>query len=146
MKGNVKTPSYLKLVIKLILVILVLGFWYFVGSSLLAFVAEGNDFFHNKADIRRSCDYSFYDKEFGRLKEMFSIYSMEEPEFDIYREAVKGYEDYQTYRMYEKAAEKGVDGAERLAEEYRQKVLDNAKNCADPKNQKDLDSYVDNIS
>lgn len=140
------SPSIWKMVLKVLAILFTVVFWYSMADSCIEYILDRNDFYYNKADIKRSCDYYYYDKNFGGLQELFRLYSMDEPEFDLYREVVKGFEDYQSFRMYQKAAEAGLEGAEEKAEEYKAKVLENAENCRFEMNQKDLDGYVDNIS
>ena len=146
MKSKIKTPPFWKLILKFIVVLFICLFWLATGHVWLEMIRDRTDYYYNKADVRRSCDYYYYDKNFGALREMFTLYDLQEEEFDIYREAVKCFEDYQDYRMYENAAAAGVEGAKEMAEQYRAAVLENADNCAFDRNQKDLDSYVDNIS
>lgn len=146
MKSKIKTPPFWKLILKFIVVLFICLFWFATGHVWLEMIRDHTDYYYNKADVRRSCDYYYYDKNFGALREMFTLYDLQEEEFDIYREAVKGYDDYQNYRMYEKAAAAGVDGAEEKVLQYKEAVLGNAERCMFEMNQKDLDSYVDNIS
>lgn len=139
-------PSIWKMIIKTLVILFSVLFWYSFANYFIETILDRNDFYYNKADAKKSCDFYYYEKNFGGIKEQLRLYDLQEPEFDLYREAVQGFEDYQNFRMYQKAAEAGLEEAKEKENEYRRKVLKNAENCRFEMNQKDLNSYADNIS
>lgn len=141
-KGKIKQPSLLRIFIKIAAIFLVVFFWYTLAGSALEEIADINDFRYNEADWVRMCDYEYYSRNYGRLKDTLMMRYPQEPEFDVYWEAVKGFEDYQMYIQYTKAAAAGIEDADITAEKYRKQVIENAKECVSDRNQKQLDKYV----
>lgn len=130
------------IILKLLAILFILVFWWTLGYEIAEEVTSVNDFLYNKADRIESCDHYYYRQDYGGLREELSVYGLDEPEFDKYREAVKGFEDYQMYLQYKKAAEAGLPDAAEKAEQYRLQVIENAENCEDQGNQKRLSQYV----
>lgn len=139
---KIRQPSSLKIIFKIVMVLLAAFFWYTLAKFMLEEIAEANDFRYNRADWVRMCDYEYYEKDYGRLKDTLMMGDSQEKEFDVYWEAVNGFEDYQMYLQYRKADAAGVGETEEKMEEYRQKVIANAKKCADSRNKKQLEKYV----
>lgn len=134
-----------KIVIKLAAVLLLLFFWYMLAGTALRELVDYNDVVHNKALSVRICDTSYYEGQYGNLREFLQMEDLEGADFDLYWEAVNGYEDYQMYRQYTKAYAAGMEEAEEAAESYGQKVLENAENCMFDGNRKQLEKYAENV-
>lgn len=141
-KEKMKQPSLLKMIFKIIVIFLILLFWYTLARFALKKIEQINDFRYNEADWVSMCDYEYYNKNYGMLKDTLMMRNSQEPEYDVYWEAVNGFEDYQMYLQYTKAAAAGMEDAVKIAEEYKQKVIKNAKNCVDSRNLKQLEKYV----
>lgn len=131
--------------IKLAAVLLLLSFWYILAGTALRELVDYNDVVHNKALSVRICDASYYEGQYGNLREFLQIEDLEGPDFDLYWEAVDGYEDYQMYRQYTKAYAAGMEEAKEAAESYRRKVLKNAENCIFDRNRKQLETYAEAV-
>lgn len=141
-REKIKQPSLLKMIIKIIIVFLIVLFWYTLARTALEKIGQINDFRYNEADWVSMCDYEYYNKNYGMLKDTLMMRNSQEPEFDVYWEAVKGFEDYQMYLQYTKAVAAGMEEAAAIAEEYKQEVFENAQNCVDSRNLKQLEKYV----
>lgn len=133
--------SVAAILVKLLVILLLLGFWLAAGRRVLKLAAAWNDFFFNEAREIQSCDYYYYQKNYGGLREELSMDGLDGDAFGKYHEAVQGFEDYQQYLQYKKADAAGVSGAAAKAEQYRLLVIGNAENCEYPENQEQLDQY-----
>ena len=95
-----------------------------------------------------SLEDDYYRGDYAWLREMLEYYDseyddMDDEAFDVYREAVKAYEDYAAWRSWygSLGTELDVEAQEKEAQ-YREAVYENAKNCQDTHNQKILNNLV----
>lgn len=93
-------------------------------------------------------DYEYYYGHYDRLREYLWYYDLEyddmdDPAIDVYREVVKAYEDYASWRSWYGALGTELDtDAQKNEKQYREAVYANAMNCQDTHNRKLLNNLV----
>lgn len=100
----------------------------------------------NMAEHIRYCDRSYYDRDFADLKETLTLYELNDDEFDVYWEAVNGYETYIDYIQWTAAAAAGMQGAEEHAQQSYAAVRENAENCQFSQNETILQKFWTDIA
>lgn len=110
-----KAPNIVLLVLKGIGA-LILG--YVLVSVLLAIIyyASGADNSISKSDAIDRCEYYYHKRDFSALNQFLDLYDLDDEYYDVYWEAVKGYNTLISYYQWDAAAQQGMEGAENEAE------------------------------
>ncbi|MDD6482216.1 MAG: hypothetical protein PUF65_08155 [Lachnospiraceae bacterium] len=108
-------------------------------------IVDYNQDHYNQAESIERCDYDYYNRNFGGLRETLTLNHLHDEIFDKYWEVVDGYEDYVNYVTWQRAANQGVEESSTQVENYRTAVIENSKNCKFSDNQEILDGFVENM-
>lgn len=147
-KSSKKTaiPMVLKICLKCIaiclIVFLLCGLTFGTASIILELGSEGL----TKKEGIRYCDYDYYEKKYGELRDTLQLFKLYDEEYDIYWEIADGYKDYIEYYQWKEAAKEGFVVEEDKVSYYKEKVINNAKNCRFEKNKKVLQEYADEVT
>ena len=136
-----KTPSLPKILLKCVAVFFAVMMLWGIGIFLVDSIVEYNDE-KNVADKIRACDSYYYEKDFGDLRDYLILYDLYDTPYALYWEAVDGYNDYQLYLQWTRAAERGLADSSAMAALYKEKVEENYRNCAFENNRSQLASYL----
>ena len=136
-----KAPGIVKLVLKLLAVL----FLAFTLVQLLGFVVEsvsGVDGAPTKADAIEWCEDDYRSRNFPDLYTTLTLYDLYDDTYDVYWEAVNGYNTLICYDQWQQAARMGMDGAEKQAQTFYDTLSDMAKSPACPENAKLLNRFL----
>lgn len=113
--------------------------------------AKDNAKFDSIGHRVKMCDSEYYDGDIAWLRKYLGYYDaeyedMDDEVFDVYREVVKAYEDFATWRTWYGCLGTELDAEAQIREpEFREAVYANAMNCVDVRNQKKLDNLVEEM-
>lgn len=136
-----KAPGIVKLVLKL-LAVLLLAILLF---QLLGFVVEsvsGVDGAPTKADTIEWCEDDYRSRNFPDLYTTLTLYALYDDTYDVYWEAVNGYNTLICYDQWQQAARMGMDGAQEQAQALYDTLSDMAEAPACPENTKLLNRFL----
>lgn len=132
-KGTRKAPSVVGLIIRgaaaFILVICAITFC----SMLVNDVKLEYEQTPKSEQIDR-CEWRYQNQEFGELYDLLSENGLNDPDFDVYWEAVEGVRTLTDYRQWHGAAASGVEGADEKAAHYLQVLQEQADHPVSPRN------------
>lgn len=127
---------------KLVLIVFLVGMMFSMIPAAMKAIVDYNEEHLNQAETIERCDNYYYDRDFGGLREILTLYDLYTQDYDKYWEAVNGYEDYQYYLQYKRAVAAGNTQYEQPAADYRSKVVSNWENCQFSENQKLLEEFA----
>ena len=144
MKRNMKKPSVVKMILKLLFVLIAGFFWFSMALGMLWMAFEdGTDYYESDAYIINSCDEYYYEREYAELLEYMNLYDAYDEKYDVYWEVMDAYVDLQEYKKWQKVSSEEIQDAREMEELYYNKVTKASKNCAFPQNQRYLDDFVE---
>ncbi len=137
-----KTISWAKIALKAAAVILIgfIVFEMYWGTFQIA--AEGENKISD-ADGINWCEEYYHERDYAQLYDFLTLYDLYEDCYDVYWEAVNGYEAFIQYDQWHKAAQLGIDGAEQEAQSHYKALEDLARNPEFSQNSRILNGFLE---
>ncbi len=137
-----KTISWAKIALKAAAVILIgfIVFEMYWGTFQIA--AEGENKISD-ADGINWCEEYYHERAYAKLYDTLTLSGLYADCYDVYWEAVDGYEALIQYNQWHEAAQLGIDGAEQEAQNCYKTLEDLARNPEFPQNAKILNGFLE---
>lgn len=131
--GTRRAPSVVGLIIRGVAAFILVIYAITFCSSLVADVKLEYEQIPKSERIDQ-CQWRYQNQEFGELYDLLSENGLNDPDFDVYWEAVEGVRALADYRQWHGAAASGVEGAGEKAEHYLQVLQEYADHPVSPRN------------
>lgn len=131
------------IIFKSILLIAMLVGLCFAGSGLLNNAKYKSGRIGSEDRHLNSAEDNYVNKEYGRLYERLSRFSLTTEEFDVYWEIAKAAVALEDLKQWYRAEQKGLAGSAEKKEYYYNEVLSYAENCKFERNRAELERFVE---
>lgn len=85
-------PLTVKIVIKIVAIFITGWLLTMVGIFTIENIAESTEDDNNMARMVNQCDSYYYEKDYGELRDILTLYDLYDDEFQVYWDAVDAYE------------------------------------------------------
>ena len=90
-----------------------------------------------------NAEKNYVEREYGRLYDRLSMFSLTTEEFDVYWEVAKAAVALEDLKQWQRAEKKGLAGSAEKKEYYYNEVLSYAENCKFERNRAELERFAE---
>ena len=131
------------MIFKSVLLIAMLVGLYFAGFGLVKTVTYKSNRIGSEDRHLNNAEGKYVKKEYGRLYEHLSRFSLTTEAFDVYWEIADGAVALEDLRQWIRAEQKGLAGSTEKIEYYYNEVLSYAENCKFERNRAELNRFAE---
>ena len=137
MAGKTKKPSVIKLILKTVLAVSGCIFLFLLSVLTISDFSDNVvDYEDDVASMIDYCNWRYYDRDYGSLRDELTLYNLYSEEFDKYWEIVDCYELYLECLEY-----RAIPGEKQKAEELQAEMSEMAANCRFEENRRQIESF-----
>lgn len=136
-----KTPTMLTLLVKAAAV-LVIGSFLITLVLFTVYTVSGVDENISQAELVSWCEDDYYSRDFQDLYETLTLYALYSEDYAVYWEVVEGYQACIQYIQWERAAQLGIENAEKEAEMHFTRLQELAEQPAFARNELFLKEFL----
>lgn len=137
-----QVPSVCTLIVKSVAV-LIIGYFLVGGLWFTVVSVSESESELSKTDGLNWCEEDYRKRNFADLYDTLTLYNLYDECYDVYWEAVNGYDVFVEYEQWKQAAGLGVDGAEQEAQSRYETLEKMAQNPEFSQNAKILNGFLD---
>ena len=131
------------MIFKSVLLIALLVGLYFAGFGLVKTVTYKSNRIGTEDRHLNNAEDNYANKEYGRLYDRLSMFSLTTEEFDVYWEVAKAAVALENLKQWQRAEKKGLAGSAEKKEYYYNEVLSYAENCKFERNRAELMRFAE---
>ena len=131
------------MIFKSVLLIAMLVGLYFAGFGLVKTVTYKSNRIGTEDRHLNNAEDNYANKEYGRLYDRLSMFSLTTEEFDVYWEVAKAAVALENLKQWQRAEKKGLAGSAEKKEYYYNEVLSYAENCKFERNRAELMRFAE---
>ena len=131
------------MIFKSVLLVAMLVGLYFAGFGLVKTVTYKSNRIGSEDRHLNNAEKNYVEREYGRLYDRLSMFSLTTEEFDVYWEVAKAAVALEDLKQWQRAEKKGLAGSAEKKEYYYNEVLSYAENCKFERNRAELMRFAD---
>ena len=131
------------MIFKSILLVAMLVGLYFAGFGLVKTVTYKSNRIGSEDRHLNNAEKNYVEREYGRLYDRLSMFSLTTEEFDVYWEIAKAAVALEDLKQWQRAEKKGLAGSAEKKEYYYNEVVSYAENCKFERNRAELMRFAE---
>lgn len=131
------------MIFKSVLLVAMLVGLYFAGFGLVKTVTYKSNRIGSEDRHLNNAEKNYVEREYGRLYDRLSMFSLTTEEFDVYWEIAKAAVALEDLQQWYRAEQKGLAGSAEKKEYYYNEVLSYAENCKFERNRAELMRFAE---
>lgn len=131
------------MIFKSVLLVAMLVGLYFAGFGLVKTVTYKSNRIGSEDRHLNNAEKNYVEREYGRLYDRLSMFSLTTEEFDVYWEVAKAAVALEDLKQWQRAEKKGLAGSAEKKEYYYNEVLSYAENCKFERNRAELMRFAE---
>lgn len=131
------------MIFKSILFAAMLAGLYFAGTGLVKTVTYKSNLIGREDRHLNNAEENYVEKEYGRLYDRLSMFSLTSEKFDVYWEVAEAAVALEDFKQWHRAEQKGLAGSAEKKEYYYNEVMAYARDCKFERNRRELNRFAE---